>query len=216
MRIDTALRCLIAVASVGSLCGCADLYGVFDHFVGTAELSPPLGESFLQSLAAHTQSFEGRPIPPDINGGRPVTTDDVGTSGNVLWPAEDATAADLAGIWVQADGYGAIHIGASGRIFQADVAETIGGQGVPDIVPRTLFNVGNANVTADGQVQADVSLSLFGLSASGTVVGTLDATHNIIYDVTADMTVDRGNGPEHGVNYSPWLRWDPQTGALAG
>ncbi len=215
MHTESRLLRLAPLLIIGAVAGCADLYGVLNHLVGAAESAPPLGESFPGVRAGVGLAADGRPIPPDINGGRAPTVNDVGTAGRVLQPAQDATIADLAGVWVHAAGYGAVHIDESGRIYQVDIAETLGGEPVPPLLPRTLFNVGSAGVTPDGRVEASATISLFGLSACGTMTGTLDSTRTIIYDVVADLTADRGNGPEHGVDYLPWLRWDPQTGALA-
>jgi len=215
MYADIRLARLAPLLMIAALAGCADLYGVLDHLVGAPESAPPLGESFLGVHAGIGLAADGRPIPPDINGGRTPTVNDVGTAGRVLQPAQGATIADLAGVWVHAAGYGAVHIDESGRIYQVDIAETLRGEPLPPLLPRTLFNVGSAGVAPDGRIEARASISLFGLSACGTVTGTLDSTRTIIYDVVADLTADRGNGPEHAVDFLPWLRWDPQTGALA-
>ena len=215
MRLGAVMLRLTALAIIGTACGCADLQGVLDHLMGAPEAAPPLGTSFLDSFAGFLLPSDGRPIPPDINGGREPNANDVGVSQSPLEPAQGAVQADLAGIWVHAMGYGAIHVDEAGRVYQVDLADSIDGTPVPDIVPRTLFDVGAATVTDDGRVQGDMSVSLFGLSASGALTGMLDSTRNIVYAVTLDMTVERGNGPEQGVDHSPWLRWDPQTGVLA-
>jgi hypothetical protein len=215
MPAGRGLTRLASVVIIGAICGCADLYGVFTHVVGTPEAAPPLGEAFFGSFAPYGFASDGRPIPADINGGRPPNVNDVGGSYSVLRPAQNATAGDLAGTWVHAAGYGAMHIDEAGQVYQADVADSIGSHAVPEIVPRTLFNVGSASVMAEGRVDVEAGLSLFGLSAAASMGGTLDSTHNVIYGVISDMTVDRGDGPEHGTDYLPWLRWDPQAEAIA-
>jgi len=113
------------------------------------------------------------------------------------------------------DGYMAIHIDAAGQIYQLDVGDDFAGEPIPDYVPRTLFNVGSASVSTSGAVTAAASVSIANLaSASASLTGTLDASGNLIYNVSGVSTFDQGDGPTTVRDSTPWYRWDSFTGTF--
>jgi len=181
------------------ICGCGCESG-FYNLVGAPELGPPLGKA-LPIVAPASLPATAR---DGLNGGgSPIAVS----------AASGATNADLAGVWMHAGGFGAIHIDQTGNIYQIDLPDVLNGEPVPDFVPRNMFNVGRANVATNGLVTANLSISLAGsVFASASLRGTLDSTHNLIFAVTSQSTFDIGSGPQTDTDSSPWFRWDPITG----
>ncbi len=198
--------CFLVALLVGGVGGCGVIASMMTHFVGVAEDAPPLG-----ALVEILDFPSFAPVESDGNS----NGSDSGEPFPVLRPAEGATEADLAGVWVNGRGYAAVHINAGGRVYQIDLPDVIAGRVVPDIVPKTIFNVGNASVGADGSVAADLSVALLGFSAEATVRGTLNATHDIIYDAELNETINVGEGIEEFTSDASWYRWDAERQALA-
>ena len=70
--------------------------GIFTHFLGVAEETPPLGEALPDPESGKDEAV-GDPIPGTTPTPRPEPEP-------VFTPAEDATIADCAGIWMDDEG----------------------------------------------------------------------------------------------------------------
>ena len=196
---------LVTLILLGA-CGCGTIIGMLNHLAGNPEAAPPLGESlsvgrFVDDAHESNSSY-----------GSYFGNDELHT---VVSPAVDATIADLAGTWIQAEGIAAVHIDNSGRVFQVDLAQDFRQYLEMDNLPLTIYNVGTATISPDGVMQANLTVSIFPISASGTASGTLDSTHNVLYGMSVEATITDGSSSYSDYDYSSWLRWDPQTGVLA-
>lgn len=167
------------------------LFGGPNNLVGQPEPAPPLQRVLPGLSDVKLEASDGLPS---------------------ISAAQNAARADLAGIWIHAGGFGAVHISTDGIIFQVDLADVLNGEPVPDLIPRTFFNAGTANVASNGLTTANINISLAGLSATVSMRGTLDATHNIIFAVNTVTTLNLGSGPDVSHDDTPWFRWDPATG----
>jgi hypothetical protein len=132
-------------------------------------------------------------------------------------PAIGATEADLAGIWVEAEsGAAAVHVDASGWVYQIDLSEMRNGEPLPPGIPNPIFNLGRLAVDSDGRVTGELGVSLPGFSVSGSLNGVLGGTLDIITDVAMDGSVVVLDQTYQGRvdDMQVWLRWDPQTGTF--
>jgi hypothetical protein len=202
---------LLLAISVGSA-GC----GFMEHILGVPEAAPPLGESLLGAVGVlFDQGLLGRLPPSDAGQCIPTGTDqpcyDTGDGQQT-----SVTIDQLAGIWVEGlYGAAAVHIDSTGSIRQIDLAEVIAGEPLPAGVPRRLFNVGQVDLSPDGNVTIQADLSVGGFSAAAQGYGYLDASLDAIYGLSIEgkMTV-LGQTTDVSVPDSVWLRWDPQTGTF--
>jgi hypothetical protein len=185
---------MIALSSISifpSLAGCGLFFVQVAPPAGTP---PPLGNALVapENLSASD----------DLTGG-------IGDPDKRFAPAIDATQADLAGVWVLADGGAAVYIDDIGNVYRLEIASEIGGLALPAIVPRVFTNVGTTMLAPEGSVTGDLTVSRFGLNSDARVAGTLDETFNVIYDTNTTLTYDIGGGPQSIQNHSSWYRWDP-------
>lgn len=204
-----SLKNVMIGLGVLGIVGCGTIVGLLNHFVGSPEPSPPLGTPFSVGL-----SYEGMANmagEPGQAGGEWMPSEPAIT----LNPATDAATADMAGIWIHAEGLGAVHIDDTGSVFQVDLSEQVRDYLQASILPLTLFRVGTITVGPDGNVEGELSVSLPPLHATATITGTLDETHNVLYAVRTHATFNDGTSSYSEQDHTPWLRWDPNTDALA-
>ena len=200
----TGLRVQFASVLLSALCfpglaGC----GFFFVQVGSPSgAAPPLGN----------------PIGPSVqpSGSGNLGNGDLAGELERRSPAVNAVTADLAGVWVLADGDAAVYIDEMGNLYRLEIAAQIADVSLPPFIPRVFNHVGMIEVEVDGAVAGTFSVSLLGLAADGLMTGTLDESRNVIYDADTVIMYDLGSSPQSLRNASDWYRWDPVSATFPG